>query len=101
VDFVLAYPQSPIEFDMYMNYLPKGIQMASGDRNSTHVLKLLMNLYVQKQAGRVWNKHLNSGLVKIGFIQSKVDGCVFYRDGVIFMTGRNKTPNYKEWSDMS
>jgi hypothetical protein len=83
VDFVLAYPQAPIEFDMYMN-LPKGIQMANGNRN-THVLKLLNNLYGQKQAGRVWKKHLTSGLIKIGFVQSKVDECVFYRDGVIFM----------------
>jgi hypothetical protein len=83
VDFILAYPQAPIEFDMYMN-LPKGIQMANGNRN-THVLKLLKNLYGQKQAGRVWNKHLTSGLVKIGFVQSKVDECVFFRDGVIFM----------------
>jgi hypothetical protein len=83
VDFIIAYPQAPIEFDMYMN-LPKGIQMANGSRN-THVLKLLKNLYGQKQAGRVWNKHLTSGLVKIGFVQSKVDECVFYRDGVIFM----------------
>jgi hypothetical protein len=82
VDFILAYPQAPIEFDMYMN-LPKGIQMANGNKN-THVLKLLKNLYGQKQAGRVWNKHLTSGLVKIGFVQSKVDECVFYRDGVIF-----------------
>jgi hypothetical protein len=64
--------------------LPNGIQMASGDRN-THVLKLLKNLYGQKQAGRAWNKHLTSGLLKIGFVQSKVDECVFYRDGVIFM----------------
>jgi hypothetical protein len=83
VGFVLAYPQAPIEFDMYMN-LPNGIQMASGDRN-THVLKLLKNLYGQKQAGRVWNKPLTSGLLKIGFVQSKVDKYVFYRDGVIFM----------------
>jgi hypothetical protein len=58
--------------------------MANGNRN-THVLKLLKNLYGQKQAGRVWNKHLTSGLVKIGFVQSKVDECVFNRDGVIFM----------------
>jgi hypothetical protein len=42
-------------------------------------------VYGQKQAGRVWNKHLTSGLVKIGFVQSKVDECVFYRDGVICM----------------
>jgi hypothetical protein len=67
VDFILAYPQAPIEFDMYMNF-PKGIQMANGNRN-THVIKLLKNVYGQKQAGRVWNKHLTSGLVKIGFVQ--------------------------------
>jgi hypothetical protein len=51
VNFVLAYPQAPIEFD---------IQKARGDRN-THVLKLLKNLYGQKQARRVCNKHLTSG----------------------------------------
>jgi fatty-acid desaturase len=83
VDFVLAYPQAPIEFDMYIN-LPNGIQMASGDRNN-HVLKLLKNMYGQKQAGRVWNKHLISGLFKIGFVQTNVDECVFYIYGVIFM----------------
>jgi hypothetical protein len=83
VDFVQTYPQASIEFDMYMNLL-KGIQMASGDRN-THILKLLKNLYGQKQAGRVWKKHLTSGLLKIGFVQSRGDECVFYRDGVIFM----------------
>jgi hypothetical protein len=83
VEFVLAYPQAPIELDMYIN-LPNGIQMASGDRK-THVLNLLKNVYGQKQAVRVWNKHLTSGLLKIEFVQSKVDECVFYRDGVIFM----------------
>jgi hypothetical protein len=29
-DFVLAYPQAPIEFDLYME-LPKGIQLSSGN----------------------------------------------------------------------
>jgi hypothetical protein len=58
--------------------------MANGNRN-THILKLLKNLYGQKQAGRVWNKHLTSGLVNIGCVQLKVDECVFYRDVVIFM----------------
>jgi hypothetical protein len=68
---------------MYMNF-PKGIHMANGNRN-THVLKFLNNLYGHRQAGRVWNKHLSSGLVEIGFIQFKVDECVCYQDGVIFM----------------
>jgi hypothetical protein len=38
IDFVLAYPQAPIEFDMYME-LPKGVEMKDGSRK-THVLKL-------------------------------------------------------------
>jgi hypothetical protein len=49
------------------------------------VLKLLKNFYGQKQAGRVWNQHLVAGLCKIGFQQSKVDECVFYRNKTIFV----------------
>jgi hypothetical protein len=83
VDFILAYPQADIEFDMYMD-LPKGIETKHGN-GKTHVLKLLKNLYGQKQAGRVWNQYLTKGLTKIGFKQSKVDECVFFRDNVIFI----------------
>jgi hypothetical protein len=83
IDFILAYPQAPIEFDMYME-LPKGIEMKDGNRK-THVLKLLKNLYGQKQAGRVWNQHLVKGLLSIGFQQSEIDECVFYRSQTIFV----------------
>jgi hypothetical protein len=40
--------QADIEFDMYME-LPAGIEMKYGN-GKTHVLKLLKNLYGQKQA---------------------------------------------------
>jgi hypothetical protein len=83
VDFILAYPQADIEFDMYMD-LPKGIETKYGN-GKTHVLKLLKNLYGQKQAGRVWNQFLTKGLTEIGFEQSKVDECVFFRNNVIFI----------------
>ena len=83
VDFVLAYPQADIEYDMYME-LPHGIKTKHGN-GKTHVLKLLKNLYGQKQAGRVWNQHLVKRLKAIGFQQSKVDECVFFRDNVIFI----------------
>jgi hypothetical protein len=83
IDFVLAYLQAPIEFDMYME-LPKGVETNDGSRK-THVFKLIKNLYGQKQAGRVWNQHLVKGLMKIGFHQSEVDECVFYRDHTIFV----------------
>jgi len=51
VDFVMAYPQAPIETDFYME-LPQGIQTKTGN-SKDHVLKLLKNIYGQKQAGRV------------------------------------------------
>jgi hypothetical protein len=56
VDFVMAYPQAPVEMDIYMG-LPQGIQTETGS-SKDHVLKLPKNIYGQKQAGRVWNSFL-------------------------------------------
>jgi hypothetical protein len=83
VDFVQAYPQAPIEFDMYMD-LPQGIETRHGN-SKDHVLKLLSNIYGQKQAGRVWNGYLCEKLRDIGFQPSLIDDCVFYRGNVIFI----------------
>ena len=58
----MAYPQAPIEMDMYME-LPDGILLKEGDRK-VHVLKLLTNLYRQKQAGQVWNGYLVDKLLE-------------------------------------
>jgi hypothetical protein len=82
-DFVLAHPQAPIEYDLYME-LPKGIELSSGD-SKTHVLRLIKNLYGQKQAGRVWNQHLAKGPKNAGFVVSRVDECVFYKGKTIFI----------------
>ena len=82
VDFVLAFPQAPIEYELFMK-LPPGIKI-QGVNNKTHCLQLLRNLYGQKQAGRVWNRYLVEGLLNVGFKQSKVDECVFYKGKVIF-----------------
>ncbi len=51
VDFVMVYPQAPVETDIYME-LPHGIKTVTGN-SKDHVLKLLKNIYGQKQAGRV------------------------------------------------
>jgi hypothetical protein len=40
-------------------------------------LKLRKNIYGTKQAGRVWNKHVNRGLTKLEFNVSAVDPCVY------------------------
>jgi hypothetical protein len=56
VDSVMAYPQAPIEMDMYIG-LPTGIHTKPGN-SKDHVLKQLANIYGQKQAGCVWNSYL-------------------------------------------
>jgi hypothetical protein len=64
--------------------LPMGIETKYSN-GKTHVLKLLKNLYGQKQAGRVWNQYLVKGLKSISFKQSKVDECIFFHRDVIFI----------------
>jgi hypothetical protein len=51
LDFVLAYTQADVETDLYMR-IPTGYER-DGITPKTHALKLLKNLYGQKQAGRV------------------------------------------------
>ncbi len=83
VDFVMAYPKAPIKMNIYME-LPTGIH--TKHRNSKdYVLKLLANIYKQKQASRVWNSYLVTKLWEINFKQSLIDNCVFYQDDVIFI----------------
>ena len=82
LDFTMAYPQADIEVPLYMD-IPKGFTFNGSKR--THCLKLLKNLYGQKQAGRTWHLHLRQGMMDLGFVQSEVDDCIFYRGDVIFM----------------
>ena len=49
IDYVLAFPQAPVEKEIYME-VPKGFEV-----NGDYVLRLNRNVYGQKQAGRVWN----------------------------------------------
>ena len=85
IDFILAYPQAPIETPLFME-IPKGVSLHGLPRHTNeYVLELKMNLYGQKQAGRVWYKHLTSGLTKLGFTSSAIDECVFYRNGTVFL----------------
>jgi hypothetical protein len=79
----MAYPQAPIKMDMYME-LTTGIHTKHGN-SKDHALKLLANIYGQKQAGRMWNSYLVTKLREINFKQSLIDDCIFYRDNVIFI----------------
>ncbi len=76
LDFVQAFPQAKVERVLYME-IPKGVDISGANRKD-YVLEIVNNLYGQKQAGRVWYKHLVKGLEEIGFTRSKMDECVFY-----------------------
>jgi len=85
LDYVLAFPQAPVEKEIFME-IPRGVRISDGDNPKEYVLKLHRNVYGQKQAGRVWNKYLVDKLVnEIGFKQSEVDECVFYKGSVMYV----------------
>ena len=85
IDVVQAFAQAPIEKTLYMK-IPAGITFECNDDPRDYVLKIHRNIYGQKQAGRVSNQYLASKLVKkLGFKQSKVDECVFYRGKTLYV----------------
>lgn len=84
IDYVLAFPQAPVEKEIYMK-IPKGFEVTGSNAND-YVLRLNKNVYGQKQAGRVWNKYLERKLIEeVGFTKSKYDECVFYKNNTIYI----------------
>jgi Reverse transcriptase (RNA-dependent DNA polymerase) len=80
-DFVQAFPQAPSEAELYIDIL-KGCSI-DGDKDKW-ALKVLNNIYGQKQAGRVWYKYLTNKLInEMGFQQSKYDPCVLWKNGCL------------------
>jgi len=67
---------------MYME-IPKRYVLSSGVAKD-FVLKIHKNIYWQKQAGRVWNNYLVAKLKKIGFMQSRINPCIFTRGQTLY-----------------
>ncbi len=83
--FTLLWPihKPPLRWTYIWSY-PRTFTPSRGNSND-HVLKLLANIYGQKQAGWVWNNYLLTKLQEINFKQSLIDDFVFYQDDVIFI----------------
>jgi hypothetical protein len=79
----MAFPQAPIEMDMNME-LSASIHTKHGN-SKDHVLKLLADIYGQKQTCCMWNSYLITKLQNINFKQSLIDDCVFYQDDIILI----------------
>ena len=84
IDYVMAYPQAPIEREMFMK-IPSGYKVANGDPGKEYVFRVNKNIYGQVQAGRVWNKFVTDKLKSIGFNQSRWDPCVFWKGQVLYI----------------
>ena len=79
----MAYPQAPAEMLLYM-HLPQA-HKCNGMSRKMHALKLIHNVYGQKQAGRVWNKYMDQGMQEICFKPSSYDPCLYYHGPIIFL----------------
>ena len=62
--------------------LPQGYH-CKGITKDTHVVKLIRNIYGQKQPGRVWNKYVDEGMKEVGFTPSDYDPCLYYKRNVV------------------
>jgi hypothetical protein len=70
--------------------VPRGCNV--GNENSQWALKVVNNIYGQKQAGRVWYKYLVDKLVnELGFQHSKYDPCVLWNDGCLIVVYTDDT----------
>jgi hypothetical protein len=88
VDYTQAFPQAPLDDDVFMR-IPQGwfydsvterLKQHTDDPRSVdreHFIKLKRNLYGVKQGARNWYLHLQKGLLGRGFVQSKIDPCLF------------------------
>ena len=83
MDFVLAFPQADIETPMFMQ-IPKGFNVPNG-KNEDYCLQLIKNVYGTRQGSRTWNRHIHNGLIKLGFTQSKMDECLYFRNKTILL----------------
>lgn len=88
IDFTLAFPQADADVDIYME-LPLGCEITD---DGDYVCLLLKNLYGTRQAAKTWFEYLRDALMLpesqggYGFQQSKIDPCIFYKDGVTVIT---------------
>ena len=65
--------------------MPHGLKLNDDIHRKSHVLKLIKNIYGLKEAGRVWNQHLDKCLMELGYRKSKIDPCLYYQKGLIMI----------------
>ena len=74
MDVITAYLLGKLKEEIYMTQL-EGFVRTGIKRNL--VCQLLRSLYGLKQAARVWNLKIHAFLIKIGFVRSHADPCLY------------------------
>ena len=74
IDVVSAYLNGELEEEIFMEQPP----MFVSETHPNKVCRLKKSLYGLKQAGRYWNKKINSLLNDMGFRRCKTDNCIYF-----------------------
>jgi hypothetical protein len=82
IDFTLAFTQAPIDAPTYLD-LPTSFSV-EGDPDD-FVLELKKTLYGLRQTGLNWFDTLRQQLLSLGFWQSVLDPCCYFRDDLILL----------------
>ncbi|SCZ96928.1 BZ3500_MvSof-1268-A1-R1_Chr4-2g06863 [Microbotryum saponariae] len=72
-DIDKAYLHGDLDHDIWMT-APRGF-----DLPSNKVLRLRRSIYGLKQAGRIWNRHIDASLRALGYTATGTDHCVYSR----------------------
>jgi Reverse transcriptase (RNA-dependent DNA polymerase) len=83
LDFVQVYPQANVSTENVYMEIPQGVEFAGCRKD--FCLHILQNIYGGKDAGRTWSIHLDAGLKELGFQQSKIDECLYYRGHLVYV----------------
>ena len=79
VDYTNAFAQATLKEEVYIEP-PKGFQRKD---KLDLVLKLFKSLYGLRQAPKTFYDKITEGLTERGFVQSKVDKCLFMKDEMV------------------
>ncbi|SGY38274.1 BQ5605_C003g01990 [Microbotryum silenes-dioicae] len=72
-DIDKAYLHGELDHDIWMT-TPRGF-----DFPSDQVLRLQRSIYGLKQAGRIWNRHIDTSLRSLGYTATGTDHCIYSR----------------------
>lgn len=76
LDVTTAFLYGHLKETVYLS-TPDGVEIPEG-----HVIKLNRSLYGLKQSPRSWNDRFNEFILKLGFVRSQADYCLyFWQDG--------------------